>query len=79
MVYYISAIMLLPFNSAPLDALLCDGREYPITLYEPLYTIIRNTYGGSYTSNTFAVPNMLGMEPIKGMNYYIVTIGYFPA
>lgn len=70
-------IDLYPYNFAPMYTALCNGQLLPVSQYTPLYALIGNTYGGT-PNQTFAVPNMLGLEPVPGMNYYIITEGVFP-
>jgi|WetSurMetagenome_2_1015567.scaffolds.fasta_scaffold09447_3 microcystin-dependent protein len=74
---FIGSILLLPYTFAPQGTLPCDGRMLQIVEYSPLFALIGNTYGGNGTT-TFALPNMLGLEPSPNMNYCIVTDGIFP-
>ncbi len=74
---YVGDIQLFPYNFAPIGYLLCDGRSLPISIYSILYTLIGTTYGGDGSTN-FKIPNMLGEEPIPGMNYYICYEGLYP-
>lgn len=59
-------------DSAPSDWLFCDGVAYDAdtnTIYQPLYDVIGNTFGG--TDNTdFQVPNLHGRIP-----YMAATLG----
>ncbi len=73
---FIGNIKLYPYSFAPMDALLCNGQLLNTNQYSPLFSLIGFTYGGSGTN--FAIPNMLGLEPIPGMNYYIMVNGIYP-
>jgi len=74
---FMGTIMLYPYSFAPMYTLLCNGQLLNINDYAPLYSLIGTTYGGNGTTN-FAIPNFQGLEPIPGMNYYIITEGIFP-
>ena len=81
MVPFIGQIQLFAFGSAPHNWVLCDGALLPIALYEPLFYLIRNKFGGD-GSTYFAVPNLSGSAPLNVrdgfMCYYIATSGEFP-
>lgn len=74
---FIGAIELFPFSFEPMDWLLCDGRLLQITQYDVLYSLIGNQFGGDGSTN-FALPNLLGTEPMPGMNFYIAIAGEYP-
>ncbi len=74
---YIGTILLLPYGRTPVDLLPCDGRIMPIQQNVLLFALIRTTYGGN-GSTSFGLPNMQGLEPMPGMQYYIVARGYVP-
>jgi len=74
---FIGKIDLYPYSFAPYGTLLCNGQLLTINAYAALYALIGVQYGGNGTT-TFAIPNMLGLEPIPGMNYCIITDGLFP-
>lgn len=74
---FIGNIQLFPYNFAPVGYLLCNGSLLSISEYSVLYSLIGTTYGGNGSTN-FAIPNMLGEEPIPGMNYYICYDGQYP-
>ncbi len=74
---FIGNIKLYPYSFAPMYTLLCNGQLLNISTNQALFSLIGTTYGGNGTSN-FAIPNMLGLEPIPGMNYYIITDGIYP-
>jgi microcystin-dependent protein len=75
--YYFGDILLLPYTFAPDGTCRCDGRTLSIQAYNALYALIGTTYGGDGSTN-FKIPNLIGTEPIKGLNYYIVLNGTFP-
>lgn len=75
--YYIGLISLLPYNFIPMGWILCDGRTLQISQYSTLFALIGPTYGGDGV-NTFALPNMQGLEPIPNLRYCIVSEGLFP-
>jgi len=75
---YIGQIELFPYTFAPLYWALCNGQILPISQYQPLYALIGAQYGGDGIT-TFALPNLLGTEPIPNTAYYIsLTDGCFP-
>jgi microcystin-dependent protein len=74
---FIGKIDLYPYSFTPIGMVLCNGQLLQVAQYNALYALILNTYGGT-SGQTFAVPNMLGLEPVPGMNYYIITEGTFP-
>lgn len=73
----IGEIQLFGFNFVVYGYLLCDGRELKAQDYPQLFSAIKNTYGGDGIT-TFALPNMKGMEPLKGMSYQIACFGDTP-
>ncbi len=75
--YTIGTIALFPYNFTPMSWFLCNGQILPISGNETLYSLIGPFYGGN-GSSTFALPNMLGLEPIYGLNYYICYEGMYP-
>ncbi len=74
---FIGAIELFPFSFEPLYWFLCDGRLLQISQYSPLYSLLGNQFGGDGVT-TFALPNLLGTEPIPGTNFYIAYEGDYP-
>lgn len=74
---YIGQIMLLPYTFVPAECALCDGTILNIQSNAALFSLIGTLYGGNGTSN-FALPNMLGMEPVPNMKYYIAVQGIYP-
>ncbi len=75
--YFIGTIELFPYTFEQMGWLYCNGQTLNITGYDALFALIGNQYGGDGT-NTFAVPNMLGEEPIPGLHYLICYDGIFP-
>lgn len=74
---FIGAIELFPFGYEPLDWFLCDGRLLSISQYNVLFSLLGIQFGGDGTTN-FALPNLLGTEPMPGMNFYIAISGDYP-
>jgi len=74
---YIGQIELFPYTFAPLDWRLCNGDGLAVSQFQALFNLIGYKYGGS--GNTFNLPNLQGLEPIPGINYYMcVAGGYYP-
>jgi microcystin-dependent protein len=73
---FIGYIVLFPYTFTPMDWLLCNGQSLPVSQYSTLYALIGNTYGGD--SYNFNLPNMLGLEPVPYMKYYICLNGDYP-
>lgn len=74
---FIGKIDLYPYNFTPMGMALCNGQILQVAQNNALYALIGNIYGGT-PNQTFAIPNMLGLEPVPGLNYYIITEGMFP-
>ncbi len=70
-------IELFPFTFVPRGWLLCNGQLLPIAQYQALYSLLRNSYGGDGRT-TFALPNLLGTEPIPNTKFCIAVEGYYP-
>jgi len=62
---YIGEIRLLPYTFPPYCWFWCDGQIYQIAQYQALYVIIGNTYGGSQSAGTFAVPDLRGRAVVS--------------
>lgn len=75
--YYIGEIYLFAFDYNTRDFMLCNGSSLNVNQFTPLYALIQNKFGGNNVA--FNIPNMLGLEPVPGMNYYICTSGIFPS
>lgn len=74
---YLGSIELFPYNFAPMDWLLCDGRLLEIRSNQALFALLGTTYGGDGRIN-FAIPDFQGYEPIPCIQYHIAVIGLFP-
>lgn len=74
---FIGQIELFPYSFTPLDWVLCDGRLLYVTQYQALFSLLGINFGGDGIT-TFGIPNMLGTEPIPGMNFYIALAGFYP-
>ncbi|GBF32084.1 microcystin dependent protein [Desulfocucumis palustris] len=74
---FIGAVELFPYFFEPVGWVLCDGRLLNISQNDVLYSLLGNRFGGDGIT-TFALPNLLGTEPIPGMNFYIATAGDYP-
>jgi hypothetical protein len=62
----IGAVIYFAAIKPPTNWLACDGSLYQINLYQPLYNVIGNLYGG-VSGSTFAVPDLRG-QFIRGLN-----------
>jgi microcystin-dependent protein len=74
--YYLGAMMLVPYNFAPVNFALCQGQLLPISQYTALFSLLGTYYGGNGTS-TFALPNLqgvvaLGMGNGPGLTSYSI-------
>jgi len=74
---FIGEIELFPYTFAPMEWLSCEGQLLNVNTYSPLFALIGNQYGGDGRT-TFALPNLLGTEPVPNMKYYIALQGIFP-
>ncbi|HEX2924680.1 MAG TPA: tail fiber protein [Ruminiclostridium sp.] len=70
-------IELFPFTFVPRGWMLCNGQTLNIAQYQALYSLLGAAYGGDGRS-TFAVPNLLGTEPVPNTKYYIAIEGFYP-
>lgn len=71
-------IQLFAFNQfAPMGWMKCDGTVFNVQMYQALYALIGNTYGGT-PNQTFALPDLTGAEPDPHMMYCIATEGVWP-
>jgi microcystin-dependent protein len=77
MEYILGTILLLPYSFTPMGMIQCCGQILNIAQNQALFSLLRGNYGGDGINN-FAVPNMQGLEPMPGMNYFIVTEGMYP-
>lgn len=60
---YIGEVMLWAGNFAPVGWRFCDGSLLPIQVFDTLFSLIGNYYGGD-GQTTFAVPDLRGRVPI---------------
>lgn len=74
---FIGQIELFPYGFAPRGWALCNGALINIITNQALYALLGNRFGGDGRT-TFALPNLLGAEPVPNTNYYIALQGYFP-
>ncbi len=74
---FIGTIKLFAFGFIPRDWAVCNGATLNPREYQALYSLIGNTYGGDGI-NAFAVPDLQGKEPVKGMRYCICLNGIYP-
>ncbi len=70
-------IELFPFTFVPRGWLLCNGQLLNITQNQALYSLLGASYGGDGRT-TFALPNLLGTEPVPNTKYYIAIEGLYP-
>ena len=75
---FIGQIQLFAFNFAPEGWMPCDGRTLQIRQYQAVYALLGTTYGGDGQTN-FALPNLVGKEPVAGSAYCICVEGIFPS
>lgn len=75
--FLIGEIIPVPYTFAPQGTVYCDGQEYQVQQYQPLFALIGYTFGGNGTTK-FRVPNLKGFEPNPGVHYVIATYGIFP-
>jgi len=74
---YVGAIALFPYNFELQDWMACEGQLCSIHAYQELFALIGTTYGGDGV-NHFALPNLLGTEPMPMMKFQIALKGLFP-
>lgn len=60
---FLGQIMLWSVPFEPRGWAFCDGRLLPINQYQALYALLGNRYGGSMSSNNFALPDLRGKTP----------------
>jgi prepilin-type processing-associated H-X9-DG protein len=61
---YIGSICWTANNFCPYGYLRANGATYSVHEYQALAVLYQNTYGGSWQQGTFAVPNLMGREPV---------------
>ncbi|MGA8385863.1 MAG: tail fiber protein [Candidatus Cybelea sp.] len=67
----------LPKYTPPDGWATCDGQLLKIDREAALYTLLGNKFGGD-GETTFALPDLRGHEPVKGITYVISLQGRFP-
>jgi microcystin-dependent protein len=75
--YILGTIVLYAYTFDPYGWYKCDGRSLPISENEALYSLLGSTYGGD-DRTYFNLPNMLGLEPMPNMSFYICLWGVYP-
>lgn len=75
---FLGQIQLFAFNYVPTGWSPCDGRTLQASEHSALFALLSTTYGGDGQTN-FALPNLLGKEPIPGSKYCICVEGMYPA
>lgn len=61
---YIGSICWTANNFCPYGYLPANGATYSAQQYLMLFAVYQNTYGGSLDRGTFAVPDLMGREPV---------------
>lgn len=74
----LGSLLLVPYGYAPREFADCDGSLMDIKTYTALFSLLWTNFGGDGKSN-FALPDMRGREPIKGLSYVIAIDGVFPS
>ncbi len=72
----LGSLFLSPYNFVPKNFAPCDGRILRLGENPALYTLLGNRFGGDL--DHFALPNLKGQAPIKGLSYLIATRGIYP-
>ena len=67
----------IPRYTPPAGWATCDGQLLKIEREVALYTLLGNKFGGD-GKTTFALPDLRGHEPLKGLTYVISLQGRFP-
>lgn len=75
---FIGEIRAFGFDFVPRGWMPCDGKTYPYQQFQALFAVIGNTYGGSVSQGTFAVPDLRGqiangqgLSSVSGENYAV--------
>lgn len=63
MEFWMGQIMLVGFNYAPMNTLLCQGQILSINQNEALFALLGTTFGGDGVVN-FALPDLRGRVPM---------------
>jgi microcystin-dependent protein len=74
----LGSLLLVPYDFTPAEFAECDGATMDINGNTALFSLLYTKFGGNGRTN-FALPNLRGLEPIKGLKYVIATEGVFPS
>jgi microcystin-dependent protein len=75
----LGSLLLVPYGYAPAEFVECDGALMKIeNKTNALFSLLWTKFGGDGRTN-FALPDMRGRGPIKGLMYVIATEGVFPS
>src|SRR5689334_19966857 len=67
---YVGEVRMTAGFFAPLGWYYCDGRLWPISEDDSLYSVIGNRYGGDANAGSFAVPDLRGRVPLhQGLGF----------
>jgi microcystin-dependent protein len=73
----LGSLLLSPYDFVPAGFEPCEGQSIPIRANVRLFTLLGTTFGGDGVSN-FALPDMRGRAPLKGLSYLIAMDGIYP-
>jgi microcystin-dependent protein len=76
-VCYTGTVILIACDYTPAYSCKCDGQLLNITDHSDLFSLLSTKFGGDGVK-TFALPNMMGLEPIPGLNYIMEPSGIYP-
>ena len=78
---FVGEIEWFPYNFCPVGYLPTDGRILSISSNTALYSLLGNTYGGSLSDSTFALPMLKPLQSEAGgvVTPCIAVEGVFPA
>lgn len=71
-------IELFPFTFIPRGWALCSGQQMQIAQNQALFSLFGAAFGGDGRT-TFALPNLLGTEPIPNTRYCVAIEGLYPS
>ena len=74
----LGSLLLVPYDYTPTEFAACDGSLMDINGNVALFSLLYTKFGGN-GKNNFALPDLRGHEPIKGLNYVIAIEGIFPS
>jgi len=72
----LGSLLLSPYDFVPQHFEPCEGQIIPIKANVRLFSLIGNTFGGG--RDDFALPDMRGHAPLKGLSYLIAMDGIYP-